>query len=258
MDEKQFIELVKDGAIKAFNKYKVLPSLTLAQAILESNYGQSGLSKRCFNLFGIKWKEGCGYDFEEFDTKECYRGEWTTVKARFRKYKSYDESIEDHAVFLTKTRYKPVLIAKDYKEAAIQVQKCGYATDPKYSDKLISLIEKYSLNQYDKVGLSLEEAIDIWSGKEIAAGRKVIGNPGDMKHEFEVKKLTPSRFEALLMKSATYVKGNVTDLSSAVDAWNTLGVIGNPSDMKKEFREGVLSVSRMKSFLVKSAAYVSK
>lgn len=61
-----------------------------------------------------------------------------------------DESITDHAKLLTMPRYKAVIAAKDYKEACVQIQKCGYATDPKYAIKFISLIEALKLNHWDR------------------------------------------------------------------------------------------------------------
>jgi LysM repeat protein len=131
---------------------RVLPSLTIAQAILESAWGESGLTEKANALFGIKatksWKGKC-YSAK---TKECYDGvNMVDEVAAFRAYDSWADSVADHTAFLCKySRYKPVLAAKDYKTACKAIQAAGYATDPAYASKLIALIEKYNLNQYDE------------------------------------------------------------------------------------------------------------
>jgi len=150
-----FINKIKQGAIDCFKKFGVLASLTLAQACLESDWGRSGLAKKSLNLFGIKWSKDCGFPSDEYDTKEFINNKWITVKAGFRRYKSYDESILDHAKLLINARYKPVIASKDYKEACKQIRDCGYATDPSYTQLLISIIEQYKLNQYDVVPVSI-------------------------------------------------------------------------------------------------------
>lgn len=146
MDKKTFIELVKDGALEAFKKYNILPSLTIAQAILESSWGKQ---VKGFNLFGIKWTTKCGFEYQLLWTKEYINGKLEKVQAKFRKYKNYSESIDDHAKFLLSKRYNSVRQAKNYKQACIAIQKCGYASDHDYSLKLIRIIEENKLNVYD-------------------------------------------------------------------------------------------------------------
>lgn len=148
--QKDFIDQVKQGAISTYWEYKVLPSLTIAQAILESAWGTSTLATQANNLFGIKWTEGCGYEYVTKQTKEYVNNQWITIDAKFRKYNSVDESILDHALLLQKARYSKVLEAKDYKKAATEVWKAGYATDPDYPQKLINLIEEYELYKIDE------------------------------------------------------------------------------------------------------------
>lgn len=163
--QKEFIEQIKPGSILTYVKYNVLPSLTLAQAVLESNWGTSELAINANNLFGIKWSKDCGFDYYLKKTKEYVNNKWITVEAYFRKYKDINESIEDYGVFLTKPRYAKVLTSKDYKEAANEVWRAGYATDPNYPSKLCSLIEKYKFYEVDDMVTSWEykigcEAID--------------------------------------------------------------------------------------------------
>ncbi len=148
MKRTDFIKMVADFAVKDYARSKVLPSLTIAQAILESGWGQSGLTRECNNLFGIKGKyKGEG---KVYRTREVYNGKETFIDAEFRKYPSFEGSIQDHNDLLMKPRYKKVVAAKDYKTACIEVQKAGYATDPKYAELLIRIVESNKLQEYDK------------------------------------------------------------------------------------------------------------
>ena len=150
-----FIKIIAPFAQKAHKEKGVLASLTIAQAILESNWGKSGLAVKGNNLFGIKGTyKGNSVTMRtaEYNSK----GEKYYIDAAFRKYPSFQESIDDHAdLFVNglswdRNHYKPVVNANDYKEACVNVQKCGYATDPAYTKKLIKLIEDYKLYEYDK------------------------------------------------------------------------------------------------------------
>lgn len=135
---------------------KILPSVTVAQAILESNWGRSSLAVEAKNLFGIKAsKDWTGEVYRKSTKEQKPTGEVYTTEANFRKYGSFKESIKDHDDFFTSTpwrtgNYKRVLEAKDYKTQAQALQACGYATDIAYAYKLISLIERLGLQQYDK------------------------------------------------------------------------------------------------------------
>lgn len=144
-----FIEEVKRNIP---SNTKILPSVIVAQAILESARGTSELARKANNLFGIKGNyNGQSYTVK---TKEYLNGRWTTVNAAFKKYPSYRESIIDHGNFFTSTpwrtqNYQRVLNAKDYKTQAKALQACGYATDPQYANKLINLIETNNLSSLD-------------------------------------------------------------------------------------------------------------
>ncbi len=123
--------------------YKIPASITLAQGILESGAGESELTKKANNHFGIKchgWKGG-GVYHDDDRPQEC-----------FRKYKHAKYSYRDHSLFLTeRKRYASLFDLKpdDYKGWAKGLRAAGYATDRKYPDKLISLIERYQLYKYD-------------------------------------------------------------------------------------------------------------
>ena len=151
----QFIQNLVPSSQKAYQMYQVLPSISLAQAILESDWGESGLSQHYYNLYGVK--AGVAEPSVQLETSEYIDGKWITIMAPFRVYNSWSESVEAHAKLLTygvdwnPKLYEPVLKAKNYKEAAHALQKAGYATDPTYAQKIIHVIETYHLAQYDQL-----------------------------------------------------------------------------------------------------------
>ena len=143
----QYILEWKDEAIYQMALHKIPASITLAQGILESGDGNSRLATEANNHFGIK----CHSDwtgpkiFEDDDAKsEC-----------FRKYDDARSSYEDHSVFLQRKRYESLFEYKtdDYKAWARGLKACGYATNPKYPELLIKLIEEFELHTYDEEGM---------------------------------------------------------------------------------------------------------
>lgn len=149
MKPQDFINAVKDAAITADRQYGIPASLTIAQAILESGWGASGLASAYYNLFGIKATPSWTGRSVNLNTKEYRNGAYEDTKDWFRAYDSWAGSIADHTKVLLQDRYAPVRAAKDYKGACKQIQACGYATSPIYADSLIRLIDRYNLNQYD-------------------------------------------------------------------------------------------------------------
>ena len=151
--KKDFIKKVAPVAQKVDKGTKLLPSITIAQACLESNYGQSDLAQKYNNLFGVKGTSKT--TSAVMTTKEYTNGKWVTVKARFQIYDSYEASIRAHnrlfqeGTTWNKNQYKDVLNAKNYTEQAKALVTDGYATDPDYATKLTNLIEQFNLNQYD-------------------------------------------------------------------------------------------------------------
>ncbi|MCZ4409360.1 glucosaminidase domain-containing protein [Cryomorphaceae bacterium 1068] len=140
----EYIAEWKDVAIEQMEKYGIPASITLAQAILESGDGNSELARDANNHFGIKCHDWQGKKVYHDDDKrnEC-----------FRKYRSAQESFDDHSVFLQRSRYSFLFDYKvtDYKSWAKGLKKAGYATNPKYPDLLIRLIEENNLAQYDNL-----------------------------------------------------------------------------------------------------------
>lgn len=138
-----YVDQYKDVAIEQMLKYRIPASITLAQGLLESGAGTSKLSSQGNNHFGIKchgWKGGTIY------TDDDYRNEC------FRAYDNAYQSYEDHSKFLANgTRYRSLfkLDIKDYAGWARGLKQAGYATNPKYADRLIDIINVYKLYQYD-------------------------------------------------------------------------------------------------------------
>lgn len=138
-----YIMRYKDVAQTNMRKHGIPASITLAQGVLESGSGQGTLSRNANNHFGIKCHDWTGDSVRHTDDApdEC-----------FRKYSDPEESYKDHSIFLTsRGRYSDLfkLDKSDYKGWAKGLRKAGYATDPKYPDKLISLIERYELYNFD-------------------------------------------------------------------------------------------------------------
>lgn len=151
LNKEEFIEVITPHALAAQETHGTRPSLLVAQAALESNWGKSTLSTESNNYFGIKGSNTDG----QYATKEFTNNEWTQIDASFRRYNSLSESITDYANLIRNGTswdsdfYKNVLDATTYKEAAIALQEAGYATDPDYADKLIRIIEQYQLYELD-------------------------------------------------------------------------------------------------------------
>lgn len=202
MTNADFLSAIKQGCIQGWRSHAILPSISGAQAILESNWGKSTLATKANNLFGIKGEyNGASYSVE---TKEFIDGTTKYVTAAFRKYPSWAESITDHSAFLTSTEwrknnYAAVVGESDYKKAAAALSAAGYATDPDYPAKLIKLIEANDLQQWDDlrptdVSVTKEEEkpmsyeIDYrlinYSGRKTTANKYVIahesGNPNNV------------------------------------------------------------------------------
>ena len=141
----EYIETYKNEAIKEMHRGGVPASITLAQGILESGDGNSPLARYANNHFGIKCHSSwTGETFiQDDDAKdEC-----------FRKYKTALESFADHSEFLNRKRYASLFDLKitDYKGWAKGLKAAGYATNPKYPQLLIRIIEENDLAKFDKI-----------------------------------------------------------------------------------------------------------
>lgn len=153
--QRDFIKRICRGAIEGWRKYKILPSVTMAQAIIESGWGDSGLTAVSNNLFGIKANGWTGKTVD-YPTREFVNGEYISVVDTFRAYDSLDESMADHGAFLAgQERYRNIIGVTDYKTVCRLLQSDGYATSPDYAETLVSVIKQYVLAAYDSGLLSL-------------------------------------------------------------------------------------------------------
>jgi hypothetical protein len=146
-----YINRYKDVAIREMNRSGIPASITLAQGLLESGNGNSSLAREANNHFGIKcnsdWK-GPTILKDDDQKDDC-----------FRVYNNPDESFKDHTEFLKRKRYAFLfeLDKNDYQAWARGLSQAGYATNPRYPELLISLVERYGLNQYDRKENQLEK-----------------------------------------------------------------------------------------------------
>lgn len=167
-----YINQYCDLAVQQMKKYKIPASITLSQGLLESGAGQSTLSKNSNNHFGIKcpgnWS-GKTVRHDDDAPNEC-----------FRAYDDPRDSYEDHSKFLTTgARYAFLfkLDITDYKSWARGLKKAGYATDPSYANRLITIIENYELYKYDKKGYRTNSSNEEKkSHKNIVAHQPYISN----------------------------------------------------------------------------------
>jgi hypothetical protein len=172
-----YIDKFKNIAIREMKNHGIPASITLAQGILESGSGNSKLAREGNNHFGIKCTSDWTGDkiLEDDDIKDdC-----------FRVYQTAEESFRDHSEFLKRKRYAALfeLDKKDFRGWAVGLKTAGYATNPKYADLLISLVERYNLNRFDQG--EIEQT-------QIAENVKVINKPtnaiANVKVQNETKK----------------------------------------------------------------------
>lgn len=171
----EFIQMVSSAAKELQLKYGIFASITIAQAALETGWGrfipvdkESG--QFSYNLFGVKGKGPAGS--VTCETWEVENGVRFTIDAQFRAYHSFEESLLDHNEVLLLDRYAPVRNAITPEEAAKQIYKCGYATDPDYPKKLVSIIDQFNLKQHDistVPGPFLDVPGDHWAAKFVEA-----------------------------------------------------------------------------------------
>ena len=163
-DNEKFIEQIGAMARADMAKNGICAAVTVAQAILESGWGKSDLAVKANNIFGMKcslsgntwpgstWDGKSAYNKS---TGEYYSGSYTTVKADFRKYGSWAESVADHSAYLagaksgSALRYAGLVGCTDYKQAAQIIKNGGYATSPDYVSKICNIVEQYNLIRFN-------------------------------------------------------------------------------------------------------------
>ena len=176
------------------NDHIVLPSVTAAQFILESASGNSSLAKASNNYFGIKASAPWTGDTHTIVSNEEINGVMVPKKSVFRKYATWQDSVQDHSTFFisTETRkkvYAGIIGETDYKKAC-NAMTGSYATDSAYGKKLIAIIEANGLTQWDKIEEETTMTYEIdfrlinYSGRKTTANKYVIahesGNPNNV------------------------------------------------------------------------------
>ena len=150
--ESLFLRTAVPAAIQSQKLTGVPASITIAQAILESGWGQSALARQANNYFGIKALAHVAPDqYREFRTEEFVDGHKQEVMAAFARYATPAESFAAHArLLLTATRYRPAMLVSGNAQAfAEKLQACGYSTNPAYASSLMKLVREFDLTQYD-------------------------------------------------------------------------------------------------------------
>jgi flagellum-specific peptidoglycan hydrolase FlgJ len=138
-----YIERFANVALAEQEKFGIPASITLAQGIVESFAGRSKMAVKDNNHFGIKCTQRClGCRCANYADDDIYD--------MFRIFETAWESYREHSKILLNDRYKSCFKSRDYKHWANELQRCGYATSKKYAQNLISIIEKYKLNRFDK------------------------------------------------------------------------------------------------------------
>ena len=221
-----YISQWKAVAIKKMKEHGIPASITLAQGLLESGNGNSVLARESNNHFGIKctpdWTGGRTY--HDDDRKDdC-----------FRVYRDAAESYDDHAKFLQRSRYAALFELKstDYKGWAHGLKKAGYATDPRYPQKLIELIERYELHNLD-VGVDVaykpkpktEERPTV---RQVRGGRKPVGGEEITIGSGRAVDVFEGRIKFVRAKEGDSFRKLATDLEM------THGMLARWNDMDKE------------------------
>jgi LysM repeat protein len=198
-----YVEQFSSIAVEKMYQHRIPASITLAQGILESGIGESRLARDANNHFGIKCHDWKGEYILHTDDK---------VNECFRKYKNPEESYEDHSLFLTtRGRYAHLFDLKttDYKGWAIGLQRAGYATDPNYATRLITLIEENNLHAFDRMPKQQEKPV-----REVkTAPVEIIKPPVKESHK---SNRYPARDTQRNMYGLRYVIANENDTYSII------------------------------------------
>lgn len=149
--QESFIKATGAAAQLSAKQYGVPASITIAQAIIESGWGQTQLAVKANNYFGVKAVQG--QEYVEYRTTEFIKGVEEHPLADFAKYETVAGSFAAHAKLLaTVPRYAPAMkVAKDPAAFAAAIKACGYSTAPDYDTKLMALVSEFNLTQFDKV-----------------------------------------------------------------------------------------------------------
>lgn len=230
-DHLRYVDKFKEIAMREMERAGIPASIKLAQAILESNAGNSDLARRANNHFGIKC--GSGWDGKTYYKKDDdYNEEGQLVESCFRSYKNPEASFIAHSEFLRdpakQYRYGFLfrLDPTDYKAWAEGLRRAGYATSASYPNKLIDIIERYQLNRYDE--LTTTEVIA--GGDVINEGEDAVVSPGLIFENNDVRYVLAKAGET----------PNELAIRTAVKLSNILDYNEGLSDRNEQLAEGAV------------------
>ena len=150
MNAQDFISLIGPAAQASAKLTGVPASFTVAEAALESGWGASQLASQGKNLFGVKADRSWNGEVLTLNTREFLHGTWVMVPACWRKYANWQTCMDDHAAFLHQNRrYESCFLCTTGDAFAKAVAQAGYATDPDYAAKLVSIINQHQLAELD-------------------------------------------------------------------------------------------------------------
>ena len=232
MTSNEFIKYVSEIAVKDWLKRRImLPSVVIAQAILESGWGSSELATKANALFGIKRNGWNGKVYVKSATEQRPDGSYYTVDdTEWRAYDNWSDSIVDHNNYIATRevssgvlRYKAILGNTDVREVCNLLKECGYATSLTYPEKLLNLINQYNLTQYDtteEVVKMLKIAIDAGHSLVTAGKRCMRELDASETREWVLNSRIANKLEQLL-KSYNCQVLRVDDTTGATDVSNT-------------------------------------
>lgn len=169
MNTKEFIDFISNDIVTVAKKYGYeYPSAIIAQAIVESNNGNSLLSKKYFNYFGLK----CGSSWKgksiNLRTKEEYeKGVITNIRDNFRVYENRLEGVRGYFEFIQYNRYANIRKATSSRDYLVRIKRCGYATSYNYVSVVYNVVKNYNLERFDNMKVEDFKTDKLLTGDEI-------------------------------------------------------------------------------------------
>ena len=181
MTPREFIDRLTPGALECERRLHIPAAFTIAQAALESGWGESKLTRDANNLFGIKAHHGWPGETYEIATAEYVDGNRVMETAAFRKYSSWEASLLDHGKFLRDNPRYAACFAETTPEGwARAVAKAGYATDPQYASKIVTIIRQHQLDAIragEPAPAPIEESKPSWTAPKPAGKEPPMAAP---------------------------------------------------------------------------------
>ncbi len=225
MTPEDFIRLIKEPALDCEQKDHIPASFTIAQAALESGWGESQLTRAACNLFGLKAGPEWTGERTRITTKEYVNGSPVMVEAWFRKYPNWQACIDDHAKVLKEPRYAAAFKTGSGVTFGYAIAQAGYATDPNYGAKLARVILTHGLASFDATSpdppatntpkeSSMEKLLSLW--RFFKAGEAVANPALWKKGAITVTLLSPVILKLSNVLQAFGLHVAITDEQSAL------------------------------------------